>query len=128
MCGGRIPFPRQRIRCCVANIKALEETRSLLREDVFQRVIEIFHEAPRICFFGVGTSMSTAMKAAEKFLKIEPKVYAVEDSHVQAMMASTMKEGEAAVIFSYPVPPRIPFMRRVWQRTRGAVIICVTRL
>ena len=110
-----------------ANIKALEETRSLLREDVFQRVIEIFHEAPRICFFGVGTSMSTAMKAAEKFLKIEPKVYAVEDSHVQAMMASTMKEGETAVIFSYSGATKDTIHAARLAKDAGAVIICVTR-
>ena len=44
-----------------SNVKALKETHSLLKEDVFQRVVECFHKAGRICFYGVGTSMTTAM-------------------------------------------------------------------
>ena len=56
-----------------SNIKALKETHSLLKEDVFRRVVECFHKAGRICFYGVGTSMTTAMKAADKFLKIEQR-------------------------------------------------------
>ena len=43
-----------------SNVKALKETHSLLKEDVFRRVVECFHKAGRICFYGVGTSMTTA--------------------------------------------------------------------
>ena len=44
-----------------SNIKALKETHSLLKEDVFRRVVECFHKAGRICFYGVGTSMTTCL-------------------------------------------------------------------
>ena len=83
------------------NMSALEETYSLLNEESFDRVIRYLHDAKRVCFFGVGASMLSAMKAANKFLRIEPKVSCVSDSHMQAMVASMMGEGEAAVIFSY---------------------------
>ncbi|MCC8024426.1 MAG: MurR/RpiR family transcriptional regulator [Clostridium sp.] len=110
-----------------SNIKALEETRSLLKEKEFQQVIQAFHQADRICFYGVGTSMSTAMKAADKFLKIEPKVYCVEDSHKQAMMASTMKPREVAVIFSYSGATKDTIHVARLAKKAGAVIVCVTR-
>ena len=55
-----------------SNIDALRETHSLLKRENFEKVIECFRRAKRICFYGVGTSMTTAMKAADKFLKIEP--------------------------------------------------------
>ena len=84
-----------------SNINALKETQTLLKRDHFEQVIQCFHNATRICFYGVGTSMTTAMKAADKFLKIESKVYCASDSHIQAMMASTMTKGEVAVVFSY---------------------------
>lgn len=110
-----------------SNIKALEETHSLLQRGDFSEVVEAFHRADRICFYGVGTSMSTAMKAADKFLKIEPKVYCMEDSHKQAMMASTMKPGEVAVIFSYSGATKDTIHVAQLAKEAGAVIVCVTR-
>lgn len=110
-----------------SNVKALKETHSLLKEDVFRRVVECFHKAGRICFYGVGTSMTTAMKAADKFLKIEPKVYCSPDSHMQAMMASTMSRGEVAVIFSYSGATKDTIHVAQLARQAGAAIVCVTR-
>lgn len=110
-----------------SNINALKETHSLLKKDNFERVIECFHRASRICFFGVGTSMTTAMKAADKFLKIEPKVYCVTDSHMQAMMASTMSAGEAAVVFSYSGATKDTIHVAQLAKQAGADIVCVTR-
>lgn len=110
-----------------SNINALKETYTLLNEDNFRKVIECLHSAERICFYGVGTGMSTALKAADKFLKIEPKVYCVEDSHMQAMMASTMSEGEAAVIFSYSGATKDTIHVAQLAKEAGASIICVTR-
>lgn len=110
-----------------SNINALKETHSLLKEENFSKVIECFHRAKRICFYGVGTSMSTATKAADKFLKIEPKVYCVSDSHMQAMMASTMTKGETAVIFSYSGATKDTIHVAQLAKAAGADIICVTR-
>ena len=110
-----------------ANIMALKETHSLLKAEEFRKVIEAFRRAGRICFYGVGTSMSTAMKAADKFLKIEPKVYCVEDSHMQAMMASTMAPGEVAVVFSYSGATKDTIHVAQLARQAGAAIVCVTR-
>ena len=65
------------------------------------QTVDILHAAERIWFFGVGASLLVALKAANKFLRIEPKVYCVQDTHTQAMIAATMRPGEAAVVFSY---------------------------
>lgn len=71
--------------------------------------------------------MTTAMKAADKFLKIEPKVYCASDSHMQAMMASTMSSGEVAVIFSYSGATKDTIHVAQLARQAGAAIVCVTR-
>ena len=102
-----------------SNIDALRET--------FEKVIECFRRAKRICFYGVGTSMTTAMKAADKFLKIEPKVYCVPDSHMQAMMASTMTKGETAVVFSYSGATKDTIHVAELAKKAGADIVCITR-
>ncbi len=109
------------------NMSALEETYSLLNEDSFDRVIQYLHEAKRICFFGVGASMLSAMKAANKFLRIEPKVSCVSDSHMQAMVASMMGEGEAAVIFSYSGATKDTIHVAELAKRAGAATICITR-
>ena len=109
------------------NMSAMEETYSLLDEEKFDRVIRYLHEARRICFFGVGASMLSAMKAANKFLRIEPKVYCVQDSHMQAMVASMMGKGEVAVIFSYSGATKDTIHVAELAQKGGAVTVCVTR-
>nr|WP_314461654.1 MurR/RpiR family transcriptional regulator [uncultured Clostridium sp.] len=109
------------------NMSALEETYSLLNEESFDRVIRYLHEAKRICFFGVGASMLSAMKAANKFLRIEPKVSCVSDSHMQAMVASMMGKGEAAVIFSYSGATKDTIHVAELAKKAGAATICITR-
>jgi DNA-binding MurR/RpiR family transcriptional regulator len=109
------------------NMSALEETYSLLNEENFDQVIRCLHEAKRICFFGVGASMLSAMKAANKFLRIEPKVSCVSDSHMQAMVASMMGEGEAAVIFSYSGATKDSIHVAELAKRAGAATICITR-
>ena len=72
------------------NINALMETYSLIREEKMDQAIRMLYEARRIFFYGVGASMLTAMKAMNKFLRIENKVVCIQDSHMQAMAAATM--------------------------------------
>ena len=83
------------------NINALTETYSLIREEDMSRAIDMLHEARRIFFFGVGASMLTAMKAMNKFLRIENKVFGIQDAHMQSMAAATMSGQDVAVLFSY---------------------------
>ena len=109
-----------------SNIDALRETHSLLKRENFEKVIECFRRAKRICFYGVGTSMTTAMKAADKFLKIEPKVYCVPDSHMQAMAAALSTPDDVILFFSYSGATKdmLDVLRPA--RRRGAKIILVT--
>lgn len=109
------------------NVNALKETHSLLNEELFDKAICCLRDARRVCFFGVGASMLTAMKAANKFLRIEPKVYCVQDSHMQAMMAATMTKEDTAVIFSYSGATKDTIHVAELAKRAGAKVICVTR-
>ena len=109
------------------NVNALKETFSLLNEENFDKVIRYLHDADRICFYGVGASMLTAMKAANKFLRIEPKVYCVQDSHMQAMVASMMRANEVAVVFSYSGATKDTIHVAELAKKAGADIVCITR-
>ena len=81
----------------------------------------------RILFFGVGASMLTAMKAMNKFHRIEPKVYCSEMVSQQLMSAATMERGDVAVIFSYSGATRdIVEIARLAKKS-GATVIAITR-
>ena len=109
------------------NIHALTETHSLLDESVFNQAIDCLHEAKKVYFFGVGASVLTALKAANKFLRIEPKVYCIQDSHMQAMVASMMSPEEVAVVFSYSGATKDTIHVAQLAKQAGAKVICITR-
>lgn len=123
----RDTFSEMALKVLNTNINALSETHTLLNEEVFCKAIDLLYEAKRICFFGVGASLLTALKATNKFLRIEPKVYCMQDSHMQAMVASTMTEGEVAVIFSYSGATKDTIHVAETAKKAGAKIICITR-
>ena len=109
------------------NVNALTETYSLLDEKTFLKAIEYLRQAERICFFGVGASLLTALKATNKFLRVEPKVYCMQDSHMQAMVASMMKKEDVAVLFSYSGATKDTIHVAELAKKAGAKIICITR-
>ena len=109
------------------NMNALTETYSLLDEKIFNSAIDLLHEAKRIYFFGVGASLLTALKAMNKFLRIEPKVYCVQDAHMQAIAASTMGPEDVAVLFSYSGATKDTIHVAKVARNAGAKLICLTR-
>lgn len=109
------------------NVNALTETYSLLHAETFTKAIDYLYEADKICFFGVGASLLTALKATNKFLRIEPKVYCMQDSHMQAMVASMMNANEVAVLFSYSGATKDTIHVAELAKKAGAKIICVTR-
>ncbi len=109
------------------NINALMETFSLIREEDVDRAINMLHEARMIYFFGVGASMLTAMKAMNKFLRIENKVFCIQDSHMQAMLASTLTSEDVAVLFSYSGATKDTIHVAQIAKKAEAKIICITR-
>ena len=109
------------------NINALTETYSLIKEEDVNKAINMLHDSRMIYFFGVGASMLTAMKAMNKFLRIENKVFCIQDSHMQSMLASTMSSEDVAVLFSYSGATKDTIHVAQIAKKAGAKIICVTR-
>ena len=109
------------------NINALNETFSMIKEEDIDRAITLIHRARRVFFFGVGASMLTAMKAMNKFMRIENKVFCIQDSHMQAMAAATMDERDTTVIFSYSGATKDTIHVAEVAKRSGAKIICITR-
>ena len=118
-------FPELAKKVLNTNVSALTETYSLLDETVFSNVIDVLHKAKRITF-GVGASLLTALKATNKFLRIEPKVYCIQDSHMQAMAASMLGPEDAAVLFSYSGATKDTIHLAELAKGAKASVICIT--
>jgi len=109
------------------NISALNETFSLIDADKIERAINYFLEAERIMFFGVGSSLMTAMESNIKFMRITNKTACSIDSHLQMMQAALMTGRDVAVIISYSGSTVDTIEVAKKAKERGAVVISVTR-
>lgn len=109
------------------NRNALDETFGLLNLDDVSRAVDSLIQADKIYFFGVGTSLVTAMDAMNKFLRITPKVNCVADSHMQAMAASLMSPKDVAVVISYSGSTKDSIQVAQAAKKAGAGVIAITR-
>nr|WP_314633831.1 MurR/RpiR family transcriptional regulator [uncultured Oribacterium sp.] len=108
-------------------IDSIKETHSLLDFNKVTEAMNALSKAKRILFFGVGASMLTAMKAMNKFHRIEPKVYCSEMVSQQLMSAATMERGDVAVIFSYSGATRDIVEIAKLAKESGATVVSITR-
>jgi len=109
------------------NISALNETFSLLDIRKIDKAIDYLVEAERVLFFGVGSSLMTAMEAKNKFMRITNKTECSIDSHLQMMSAALMTKRDVAVIISYSGSTKDTIDVAKKAKERGATIISITR-
>jgi DNA-binding MurR/RpiR family transcriptional regulator len=109
------------------NISALNETFKLIDYAKIDRVIDHLVQAERILFFGVGSSLMTAMEAQNKFMRITNKSMCSIDSHLQMMAASLMTERDVAVMISYSGSTKDTIEVAQKAKERGALVISITR-
>lgn len=109
------------------NQRALSETAALLDVDALAKAVAFMSAARRIAFFGVGASLVAAQKAADKFMRIEPKVRCVNDAHAQAMVASTLGPEDVAVVISYSGSTKDTNAVAQLAQATGAKVIAITR-
>ncbi|WP_374020858.1 MurR/RpiR family transcriptional regulator [Paenibacillus thiaminolyticus] len=109
------------------NVNAINETYDLLKADDIEKAIDYMIQAERIHFFGVGTSLITALEAKNKFMRITRKTECSFDSHLQMMSAALMTARDVAVMFSYSGSTKdtIEVAKKV--KEKGAKIISITR-
>ena len=109
------------------NVSAIQETYSLIDVKQMTAAMDALSNAKRIVFFGVGTSMLTAMKAMNKFLRIEPKVICNMDANMQLITASTLTDQDVALIFSYSGSTKDTVEIARSAKAAGAKTIVITR-
>lgn len=109
-----------------ANQKAIEDTTALFREDELARCVELLRNARTIHFYGAGTSAMTAQDAKYTCLRLGLRVDAFSESHLQAMAAATLGEGDVAVGLSVSGSTKDTIEALKVAREAGATVICIT--
>lgn len=110
-----------------SNVSALTETYNLITERDISDAVESMVQADRIHFFGVGSSLMTAMEAKNKFMRITNKTECAIDSHLQVMSAALMTERDVAVLISYSGSTKDTIEVAKIAKESGAKIISITR-
>jgi len=110
-----------------SNVSALTETYNLMTESDIADAVESMIQADRIHFFGVGSSLMTAMEAKNKFMRITNKTECAIDSHLQVMSAALMTARDVAVLISYSGSTKDTIEVAKIAKESGAKIISITR-
>ncbi|NCC79770.1 MAG: MurR/RpiR family transcriptional regulator [Clostridia bacterium] len=109
------------------NISALDQTYNLLDYKDLDLAVEKIIAAERIRFFGIGSSLITAMEGQNKFLRVTNKAEVIIDSHFQVMTAAQMNEREVAIIISYSGQTKDSIEVARMAKESGAFVIAITR-
>ncbi|MGM0826900.1 MAG: MurR/RpiR family transcriptional regulator [Bacillota bacterium] len=84
-----------------SNIRTLEDSLSMLNEEMFTKAIRGMIGARRIEFYGTGGSGFVAMDAHHKFLRTGMTTTAYNDSHMQLISASQLTDADVIVFISH---------------------------
>jgi len=109
------------------NIQALKETSEFIQKEEIAKVVHWMVQAQRIYFFGVGSSLITAMDAKNKFMRITNKTECSIDAHLQMMNAALMTENDVAVIISYSGSTKDIIELAKVAKNKNAKIVALTR-
>lgn len=109
------------------NISALRDTAALLKVEDLSKAVDWLVGAREVHFFGVGSSMVTAMEGVAQFMRVTGKVRCTTDAHMQAMSAALMTPQDVAVVISYSGSTKDTIHVAELAKHAGAHIIAITR-
>ena len=109
------------------NIAVLKETYQLIDPTALAATTQWLSEASHICFFGVGSSSTSALEANNRFMRVCAKTECILDARLQMMRASLMAQGDVAILFSYSGATKETVAIARAAKAAGAYIISISR-
>jgi DNA-binding MurR/RpiR family transcriptional regulator len=108
------------------NTKTLTNTLELFQGEVLQKAIDLLSAAKSISFFGIGSSGFTAQDAEHRFMRMGFNVSYSADSHVMAMKASLVKEGDVVIGISTSGSTKDVVDTMRIAKDKEAKVVCIT--
>ena len=110
-----------------ADLDAMSQTLELIDPDSIRRAADMLVSAGRVLCMGQGASMIMAQEYAHLFSLIQPNMFPVIDSHIQAIAASQLGPGDVVLYLSYSGSTKEVVDNLKIVRDRRARSILVTR-
>lgn len=108
------------------NIKALDQTMSLLNYDEIYKCARMIAKARKIHFIGIGHSGITAQEAKYKFMRIGINCDVYTDGHTMIMMSSIMDKGDLVFAISHSGNTKELVNSAKIAKEAGAKVVAVT--
>lgn len=112
---------------CANDIRAIENTLSVLKIDELERAVDVLAAAKRVDFYGVAASGNVAMDACNKFVRINKLSMSSADPHQQILNATLLAPGDAAVLISYSGNTRDILETAQTVKLSGATLVSLTK-
>ncbi|CAI1807417.1 HTH-type transcriptional regulator MurR [Serratia ficaria] len=109
-------------------ILALEQTFSLMNFDRLKQVTDVISKARFIQITGLGGSGVVARDLSFKLMKIGFRVTCDPDTHVQATVAQTLREGDVQIAISNSGAKKEIILCAETAKAQGATVITITSL
>jgi RpiR family transcriptional regulator, carbohydrate utilization regulator len=109
-----------------SNILALQETIKILNEKELEKAVGALYHANLLVFYGMAASAAVALDSAHKFLRINIRSVSYSDSHMQAISASLLRNGDVAFGISHSGSSRDVVDALRIARQNKATTVCLT--
>lgn len=107
-------------------IRAIESTTTITDYSEYVKAINYIRSAKRIEIYGVGSSDAVAKVLNYKLTRLGFPAFAIEDPHMQAISAATMKTGDLAIGISQSGSTIDVVDSLTIAKKHGATTICIT--
>lgn len=107
-------------------IRTIESTSSITDLEKFNKAINLIRTAKRIEIYGVGSSNAVAKVLNYKLTRLGFPSYSIEDAHMQAISASTIKPGDLAIGISQSGSTKDIVDSLNIAKKHGASTVCIT--
>ena len=115
-------------KVCHHNIQAIEDTLSLIDPEKAEIAADRLYASQRVDLYAMAASNLVAQDAQQKFMRINKRVTAYSDPHLQLSSASTLTSMDAAIALSWSGETREVLEAAELAKANGAFIIAITRL
>ena len=109
-------------------IQALEQTCALMNFEHLKQTIDVISQARFIQIIGLGGSGLVARDLSFKLMKIGYRVTCEPDTHVQATIAQTLRQGDVQIAISSSGSKKEIILCAETARAQGATVVAVTSL
>ena len=112
---------------CRLNIQAIEETLSLMEPEMVEMTADRLFHAQRLDVYAIAASNMVAQDAQQKFMRINKRVTAYADPHLQLSSAASLTPADVAIALSWSGETREVLEAAELAKKNGAFLIAITR-